>query len=526
MAKPGISGVRSVRFRILASILLVAALGMAVAGGVAFLIQRERVLDQIDERLTQSVEGLQFIAEGGDADSPPTTVDQFLTRAMQRVLPDHNESVLGLINGEPALAPSSGVGFRLDDDPEFVQRIVGEADEENVVRGTAETELGTLRYVIIPVGIEADPDRGLYVSAYNLDAELAEIAQGFSTYALIATVSLAVVGLVGWFVSGRLLRPIRDLQATAEDISENDLTRRITVVGRDDVSELARTFNAMLDRLERSFHSQRRLLDDVSHELRTPVTIVRGHLELLDPRDPEEVETTRELAIDELDRMNMLVDDIALLAKTSTPGFLRPQHVDIAELTEQVLAKANALSAEHTWRLAAVGRGMADLDPLRITQAWLQLAENAAKYAPPGTEIELGSAVIPVIDGVDTVEFWVRDHGPGIPKAQIDWVFDRFARVQVGRGVDGSGLGLSIVAAIAEGHGGRAYAENPLGGGARVALAVPRTRSVDSRNSDPRTRESVPSSERHETATRPADDTPTGPTLTRRSVRDAAHSGR
>ena len=283
----------------------------------------------------------------------------------------------------------------------------------------------------------------------------------------------------------------------------------------------------MLDRLERSFHSQRRLLDDVSHELRTPVTIVRGHLELLDPRNPDEVETTRELAIDELDRMNMLVDDIALLAKTSTPGFLRPQHVDVAELTEQVLAKANALSAERTWLARRrVAHGMADLDPLRITQAWLQLAENAAKYAPAQTVIELGSAIIPVIDGVDSVEFWVRDHGPGIPKAQIDWVFDRFARVQVGRGVDGSGLGLSIVAAIADGHGGRAYAENPLGGGARVALAVPRTRPADSRNTDPRASESIPSSERFEPASRPDAESGGEPYPTRRDVRDAAHSGR
>jgi signal transduction histidine kinase len=536
MAKPGgLSGVRSVRFRILTSMLLVAALGMAVAGGVAFLIQRERVLDQIDQRLTQSVEGLQFIADGGDASAPPTSVDEFLTRAMQRVLPDHNESILGLVNGEAAFAPSSGVGFRLDDDREFVQRVVAEADGENVVRGTAETSLGTLRYVIIPVGIENDPNRGLYVSAYNLDEELSEIAQGFSTYAAIAAIALVVVGFVGWVVSGRLLRPIRELQTTAEDISENDLSRRINVDGRDDVSELARTVNAMLDRLERSFESQRRLLDDVSHELRTPVTIVRGHLELLDPRKPDEVEATRELAIDELDRMNVLVGDIALLAKTNTPGFLRPQRTDVGELTEQVLAKANVLSTAHTWRVTAVARGGAELDPLRITQAWLQLAENAAKYAPEQTEIELGSSIIPSQGGPDTVELWVRDYGPGIPQEQLDWVFDRFARVQVGRGVDGSGLGLSIVAAIAEAHGGRAFAQNPLGGGARVVIAIPRTRAAEPRR-DPESRAPAPSDEdtRPDTprpaVVRPAAAAGAAPVVDpgdqREDVADAAHSGR
>src|SRR5690606_7559655 len=109
-------------------------------------------------------------------------------------------------------------------------------------------------------------------------------------------------------------------------------------------SDLSRTFNAMLDRLQRSFDTQRRLLDDVSHELRTPITIVRGHLELLDPSGPADVADTRDLAIDELDRMNVLVDDIALLVKTSRPDFLQSAPVDVAELTELVLAKARALS--------------------------------------------------------------------------------------------------------------------------------------------------------------------------------------
>ena len=470
---PRLAGaVRSVRFRILASILLVAALGLTVAGAAAYLIQRERVLDEIDSRLTATVTGLQFIANGGDASAAPTTVSEFLTRAMQRVLPDHNKSTLGIIDGTPSLVPSSGIAFRLDSDPAFVRRVLAEADSAVVVRGTADTRMGALRYVIIPVKIGGDTATGLYVSAYNLDAALAEIAQAFQSYAVIAAGALVVIGLVGWFVSGRLLRPIRLLRLTASEITETDLTRRVPVVGRDDVSDLARTVNAMLDRLERSFHSQQRLLDDVSHELRTPITIIRGHLELLDTEKNDEVDATRELTIDEVDRMSLLVDDIALLAKTATPGFLRREPVDVGELTEQVLAKANALSPAHTFSLATVSHAHAELDPLRITQAWLQLAENAAKYAPAGTAIDIGSVVVAGDPG-DVLELSVRDHGPGIPKAQLDWIFDRFARGSVGRGVEGSGLGLSIVAAIAEAHGGRAYAQNPSGGGARVVISIP-----------------------------------------------------
>lgn len=452
--------------------LLVAAIGMTAAGVSAYLIQRERVLARIDDRLASTVEGLQCIADGCDGSERPASVLDFLGQAMTRVLPDHNESTLGLVDGRPRLRPSSGISFRLEDDPEFIARVIDEADADHVVRGTAATEFGALRYAIIPVRIQDDTAEGLYVSAYDLDAALSEITEAFRTYWFVAAGALVIVGLVGWFVSGRILHPLRSLRRAAAGIGEDDLTTRIDARGSDDVSDLSRAFNAMLDRLQRSFDAQRRLLDDVSHELRTPITIVRGHLELLDPDDPSDVADTRELAIDELDRMNVLVDDIALLVKTSRPDFLERAPVDVAELTEQVLAKASALSARHEWRLGERAHVVAMLDATRITQAWLQLAENAAKYAPAGTAVELGSRLASSDDG-EVLELSVHDGGPGIPQEKLDWVFDRFARAEVGRGVAGSGLGLSIVAAIAAGHGGRAYAQNTDAAGARVVIAVP-----------------------------------------------------
>jgi len=290
---------------------------------------------------------------------------------------------------------------------------------------------------------------------------------------VVAALALLAVGLVGWFVAGRLLRPIRSLRETAARISSTDLAERITVVGVDDVSELTVTVNDMLDRLDEAFTGQRLLLDDVGHELKTPITILRGHLELIEPDSPDDVRATRDLVLDELDRMSGLVQDIALLAKTRIPDFVKPEPTDVAELAEAVFAKASALSSEREWSLDATATGTVVADPARITQAWLQLAENAVKYSPQGSTVVIGSTG----RGDDEVELWVRDQGKGVEKDQLVTIFQRFARAGRERGVDGAGLGLSIVQAIAEAHRGRAFAESEPGVGSRFVILIPRTGS-------------------------------------------------
>jgi signal transduction histidine kinase len=464
------SGLRSVRVRILASILLVTALGMTLAGGAAFLVQRNRALSQIDSKLSETVQGLQSVAEEDSGSGVPTTVREFMTAAMQRVLPDTHESIVGIIDGRATMLPSADLDFRLDRDSAFIKRVVNDANASRVVMGTSDSRVGELRYVIIPVRIGDDTSRGLYVAAYSLDAELAEIRDGLTIYFVVAALALVAVGLVGWFVAGRLLRPIRSLRETAARISSTDLAERITVVGADDVSELTVTVNDMLDRLDEAFTGQRLLLDDVGHELKTPITILRGHLELIEPDSPEDVRATRDLVLDELDRMSGLVQGIALLAKTRIPDFVRSEPMDVAELANAVFAKASALSSEREWSLDASAAGTVVADPARITQAWLQLAENAVKYSPRGSTIVIGSTA----RGGDEVELWVRDQGRGVEREQLVTIFQRFARAGGERGVDGAGLGLSIVQAIAEAHGGRAFAESELGVGSRFVILIPR----------------------------------------------------
>ncbi|TAJ47047.1 MAG: HAMP domain-containing histidine kinase [Herbiconiux sp.] len=500
----------SVRVRILATLLIVAGLGMAVAGSTAYLVQRDRVLTSVDERLVALAgDAAEVAADSGSAAS--ATLDTVMTDVVQRVRPGSNESALGIVDGRPALSPGGTVAFRLDRDQQLVDRVVSETADGEVVRGTLATPgERALRYIAVPIASpsvpgQADARTAVFVIAVDVASELAPLTDAFTTYAAIAALALAVVGVVGWFVAGRLLRPIRSLTAAATRITASDLAERIPVTGRDDISQLTVTVNGMLDRLEVALTAQRQLLDDVGHELKTPVTIVRGHLELMDAGDPLDVATTRELAIDELDRMSGLVSDIARLAEAGRPGALVRAPVDVAELTDRIRAKAVAL-ADRQWVIVERAEGVGVLDADRITQAMLQLAANAVSHGSAtsaggaaatvtgtggagsaggagskgmagstgeaGGRIELGSNW--AADASGDLRLWVRDFGPGVPPDARVRVFERFQRgPEHGRGSGGSGLGLAIVSSIAEAHGGRVELEAPVDGGALFRIVIP-----------------------------------------------------
>ena len=477
----------SVRVRILASILLVAAIGLTAAGAITFLVQRDRILASVDDRLLSRVEAARVIVSGESAvdgaDGPPaatvapafTSTSEALEGVLARLIPDQNESAVGLLDGRAAFVPGVQIDFHLERDAAFLTRVGREVSDGTVRLGTAVTPLGRLRYIAVPLTASGDDVTGIYVTAVDLDAELSELTDAFRTFAVVAVLALAAIGVVGWFVAGRLLRPIRRLRIAASRITASELQERIAVEGRDDFSELTETVNDMLDRLDSAMTGQRQLLDDVRHELKTPITIIRGHLELVDAANPGDVRATRDLAIDELDRMSHLVDDIESLAESQRfAPVARP--VDLSVFTSDVFAKASVL-ASHEWALSGSAAGSVSLDPGRVTQAWLQLVDNAVKYSPAGSLISLGSTTLTDVElpagRGDAVEFWVADAGGGIPEESQARIFERFGRVDTGRGIRGSGLGLPIVLAIARAHGGRvSLLSTPAG--SRFGIVIPR----------------------------------------------------
>jgi signal transduction histidine kinase len=244
------------------------------------------------------------------------------------------------------------------------------------------------------------------------------------------------------------------------------LHRRIPERGRDEVAQLASTFNEMVDRLERAFASQRQFIDDAGHELRTPITIVRGHLELIED-DPQAREETLALVMDELERMSRIVDDLLLLSKHEQPDFLDLATVEVGGLTDELHGKVAAL-APLPWQLESRGRGVIVADRQRLTQAFVQLAQNAVQYGAPGEPIGIGSTV-----ANGEAAFWVRDGGTGIPSAVQDAIFERFRRGAFGRRSEGAGLGLAIVKAIAEAHHGRVELDSRPGAGTTFRIVVP-----------------------------------------------------
>lgn len=468
----------SVRVRILTAVLITTALGMVGAGTVSYLLARHSTFDGIQKALSQENDEIitvSRIAADGGAGRAIRGPGDVLYVAIKRSVPDPDEAILGLVNGEVAWVPDSTDAFQrsLAADTELVAAAAAVPPDEPVtVRQITTAAHEPLAYISVPIQVAGSDDLGHYVAAVDVRSALAPVNRTHLTYALVCLLALGLVGLVGWQVAGRLLSPLRALRDTAQRITDTDLSDRIPesqLSSHDEVGALGRTVNAMLDRLAVSFDAQRQVLDDAGHELRTPITIVRGHLELVDVADPDDVSRTRDLAIDELDRMQRLVEELLLLAKSRRPDFVRPVATDLEPLVYAVLDKATALGSRR-WTVDRTSEEQVVLDPQRITQALLQLVANAVRYSAAGSTIALGA-------GTDTgeVRLWVRDEGLGVAAEDQATIFERFGRgPQRPGGTDlGAGLGLAIVTAIAEAHRGRVELVSTVDQGSTFILVLP-----------------------------------------------------
>lgn len=445
-------------------------LAMLVTGIELTVAQLARVDAQIEDTLTTQVAEFRSILEGDTATGEPwADVDAAIAAGVARQVPNRFQDVAGLVDGAVVYRPRELEPPQIEDEPELLAAVQGLTEP---ALGEVSGSNGPLRWAALPVTVQGDPRAGLLLVAVDVGPQRGAVWQQMRTYATASVITLAMVGLVGWALAGRLLRPLRELRDTAERIGETDLSQRLVVDGSDEISELSETFNGMLDRLETAFADQRRFVDDAGHELRTPLTIVSGHLQVMDVDDPVDVAGSRDLVLDEVARMSRMVGDLIVLAKSERPDFVKPQLVDLAVLVPRALDKARGL-ADREWAMVPGPALRVQADPERVTQALLQLATNAVRHTGPddtvtfGWRAESGAAVV-----------WVADTGVGFGDDDPDALFERFARGNRARG-EGSGLGLAIVASIAVAHGGRATARPADGGGAQVEVRLPAAQVQD-----------------------------------------------
>ena len=470
----------SVRTRITALVAVLVVVALSGAGLIVYLIEERRIANATEREVEQELDEFVSLKNALERNDATLSTEALLREFLLRNVPDDDELLVAWVGDGPiAQFPADP----LVEDEAF-RRAVAPLVTEG---GTAylDTAQGEVRVRSQPV--REDGTAGALLVVSYLEEDRDELLSTMRTYAVTAGLSALLITAAASWWAGRLLRPLRSLRVTAEEISATDLSRRIPEDERpgrpgrrDDITALTHTVNGMLERLEAAFVAQRRFLDDAGHELRTPLTVLRGHLELLDTADADEVEQTRALLVDEVDRMARLVGDLILLAKSGRPDFLSPAPTDIGDLVGTVVAKARGLG-ERSWTLdpvrgVLVGRPLV-LDEQRITQALLQFADNAVKHTVPGAEIGVGAE----LDG-STLRLWVRDQGPGVAAEDRERIFERFGRGAVPAGDEGFGLGLSIVSAIAAAHGGRAYVTDvptALGGGtgACFVLEMPAVRT-------------------------------------------------
>jgi signal transduction histidine kinase len=285
------------------------------------------------------------------------------------------------------------------------------------------------------------------------------------------------VSVAGWLLAGAALRPVRRMSQEADAISLAQAGRRLPQPeGEDEIAELGRTLNAMLDRIEAAFARERMFLDDASHELRTPIAVLRAELEvaLLESGDREALERSLRSALEEANRLAHLAEDLLVLARATAGRLpLRRRPVDVRHLVEEAVRRsANGAAGRSTGLSVRVDgpAAKAVVDPTRVEQVVANLVGNARRFARKEVRVRVSS------EG-DDVLIVVADDGPGFPEAVLPVAFDRFTRAEAARGHDagvGAGLGLAIVAAIVRAHGGTISAANgPPLGGAAVVVRLP-----------------------------------------------------
>jgi two-component system sensor histidine kinase MprB len=445
----------SLRWRFALGLAVIAAGAIGIGGTAAYISMSERLHDDVDAFLEESVEAFRgtpipqlvghFERENvqsrhGSPYRRPGALTQIIDVEGQVVFP---------VSGPPPLPVGTAD-----------RRVAAEEGGDGRFR---EVSVEGTDYRILTVPVQG----GAVQAARDLSETTSVLARLRDR--LLVSGGLATLGAaaVGWLFARRMARPVERLTDTAETVAATkDLESPIEVSGRDEVGRLGSSFNAMLAALRISREQQRRLVIDAGHELRTPITSLHTNIELLHRGVELDEENRRRLLDDllaEVGALSDLVDEVVELATDQGSPDEPAEELRLGDVAERICERARRRSGRDislvTHRSVPVAAR-----PVMIERAIGNLVGNALKFSPDGSPVEV------VVDG-SAIE--VRDHGPGIPEAERDLVLERFYRPVESQSVPGSGLGLAIVKEIVDRHCGRVSVGTAEGFGAVVGFVLP-----------------------------------------------------
>jgi len=471
----------SLRNRLLVSVLIVSAIGIAASDFGAIQSLRHFLVGQLDTQLTTISHNTQMQLDRAGIESQQQATDdmQFMPIRPLRGVPttttvtllDQNGAVIGHIGGD-LMGSSTGAEFK----GFTLEKVL--ATQGKPFNLNSENDL---HYRVIATSLPSGQGSVLVASSLeNVSKTLKEL--GF-LFLLISLLVLALVGLLARAFIRISLKPLSEVEATAAAIAQGDLSARLPEAKpTTEVGKLTTSLNRMLERIEESFAVRvesesklRRFVADASHELRTPLTAIRGFAELHRQGAVSGEEKTKELVQrieKESIRMGSLVEDLLLLARMDQTPELAKEPVDLDNLVHEVVASARAAGPDHPITVdLPEGDNFVLGDSTRIHQAVANLLANARTHTPSGTPI-----AVSIKQRESETTITVADKGPGLSHADQEKIFERFYRADTSRARtkgEGSGLGLSIVDAVMKSHGGSVSVLSELGQGCEFTLHFP-----------------------------------------------------
>ncbi|WP_165313300.1 ATP-binding protein [Rothia halotolerans] len=436
-----------------------------------------RVAEDANAGVTQEVEEFRLFAEQGvdpNTAQPFTSMGNLMEQHLEKQTPATGEAIISVAGPEVLFTDNAeeDAGETLAQDHGQLNAILDAPGPS----GVTETEKGEIRWGKASITAqnlpEGEPAEGTLVVAQFTQAEVREVNRQVVLLIGVAAGGLLLTAGIAWLVAGRIMQPIRVMREVAESVNARDLSARIPVEGQDDVSQLAVTLNSMLERVERAYASQRHFIAEARGRLNGPRQEASRAIKVLsrewltaDERQRATLEAQRQLR-----RMKETLMSLEILAQADDPSFLSLRETSLKEVTGEVFAEAAGLSTDRRWVLEAAATGWGWLDPQRVREAMLQLARNAVTHSGSQDEIRIGSSLS---DEKKWVSFWVADPGPELEQEEARTLFESYRSEGKGAEDSGMGLGLAMVKAVANAHGGTAWIESGEDLGNRFGLDIP-----------------------------------------------------